>query len=82
MSIKKPTAYSEGELILGALEAGYNICKNEPCSFLTDEANARYSWTVDRSKAPYEALIKGSGIRVWQGATAYRSNYKSNGRHG
>jgi hypothetical protein len=49
-----------------AFPEGWALTSHQPASYLTDEANAEYRWSVHRTEAPFEGV---GGARVWLGPT-------------
>ena len=52
--------------IIEAIKDGYKLSYNEPVDYLTDEANLKAAWFVQRSKAPFSDK---EGMGIWLGAT-------------
>ena len=52
--------------IIEAIKDGYKLSYNEPVDYLTDEANLKTAWFVERSKAPFRDK---EGMGIWLGAT-------------
>ena len=65
---------SEAEIVFAAISSGeWTVTRNQPSCYLTDEGNARNTWSVQRAVAPYCADLgpgKGRGNRCWNGPTA------------
>lgn len=60
---------TEAQLVLAALETGdWVICRVPDCSSMTDEANRRHAYTVQRQAAPFCAE---DDTRIWTGPTAF-----------
>lgn len=54
--------------VIRAIDAGgWKITRHQAWSSLTDEANALFAWSVERTEAPY---CDGNGYRRWVGPTA------------
>lgn len=56
--------------LVKAMNDGYKYQYNEPASYLTDEANEKFSYSVERTKPPFCDL---NGMRVWHGKTIYEA---------
>lgn len=65
---------SEGEVLYIGMTSGYRFTKSIPAECLTDEANERYAWFVERQEAPFgcyhtEPGKKRDFVRLWTGRT-------------
>lgn len=76
----KPNEQTEGALpheaalreamqVLDALNTGdWKLLRSLPAPYLTDEANGRFAWSVERQTAPF---CDEAGNRLWHGSTAF-----------
>ncbi|HET8687507.1 MAG TPA: hypothetical protein VFM18_12705 [Methanosarcina sp.] len=56
-------------IVMRALETGqWQICRNLPSTYLTDEANDESKWSIRRQEAPF---CDKKGKRQWEGRTAF-----------
>lgn len=62
-------------VVMRALETGqWQICRNLPSTYLTDEANDESKWSVRRQEAPF---CDRNGTRQWEGRTAFDALLKA-----
>lgn len=63
----KSTRMAEAAQVLDAMESGeWTVTRHTPISYLTDEANRRNAWSVQRTQAPF---CTEAGERLWSGPT-------------
>jgi len=61
-------------LLIKAFENGFKFGYSEPWDALTDEANERFKWYVERTKPPF---CDKDSMRIWHGKTIYEALEKA-----